>query len=88
MRTAASADQPDDTPPFGEPNRGVTPHDVVIMARSKTPKFPVTVTQLPLVRCSMCGRMLPHQKGAAADVLTAHYAQAHSDLLGRPDDQD
>ena len=87
MRTAAGVDQPDDTPPSGVPNRVVTPHDVVIMARSKTRKFPVTVTQLPLVRCSVCGRMLPHQKGAAADVLTVHYAQAHSDLLGGTDDQ-
>lgn len=52
------------------------------MAKSKPRTFPVTVTQLPLVRCAICGRMLPHQKGAAAEALTAHYAQAHGDLIG------
>ena len=52
-----------------------------IMVRSKTRKFPVTVTQLPLVRCAICGRMLAHQKGAAAEALTVHYTRAHGDRI-------
>jgi hypothetical protein len=68
----------------------VTPDDVITMATSKTPRFPVTVTQLPLVRCAVCARTLAHQKGAAADVLTAHYTRQHPELLGLApvDDED
>ena len=51
------------------------------MAKSKPRTFPVTVTQLPLVRCAICGRMLAHQKGAAAEALTAHYTQAHGNRI-------
>jgi hypothetical protein len=57
------------------------------MAGSKTPRFPVTVTQLPLVRCAVCGRMLAHHPGAAGDVLTRHYTEQHPETLGlQPDD--
>lgn len=59
------------------------------MAASKTPRFPVTVTQLPLVRCAVCDRTLAHQPGAAGDVLTRHYTEKHPEVLGlAPDDED
>ena len=51
------------------------------MPRSKS-TFPVTVTQLPLVRCTVCGRTIAHREGQAGAVLTAHYAKAHPEMLG------
>ncbi len=42
----------------------------------------MTVTQLPLVRCAVCGRTLAHQKGSAGDVLTRHYTERHPEILG------
>jgi hypothetical protein len=58
------------------------------MATSRTPRFPVTVTQLPLVRCAVCARTLAHQKGAAADALTTHYSRQHPELLGLTPEDD
>jgi hypothetical protein len=53
------------------------------MSRSDSAKFPVTVTQLPVVRCEVCGRTLAHRPGKASDVLTRHYAKMHPDATGR-----
>jgi hypothetical protein len=36
-------------------------------------RHPVTVTQLPLVRCTVCRRTLAHRPGQASAVLTKHY---------------
>ena len=59
------------------------------MTTAKTPKagrsrrtYPVEVTQLPLVRCAVCGRTIAHRPGQASVVLTDHYAAAHADLAG------
>jgi hypothetical protein len=52
-------------------------------------RFPVTVTQLPVVRCQICGRTVAHRAGDASAVLTAHYRRAHADALpgqARPSD--
>jgi hypothetical protein len=41
----------------------------------------VTVTQLPLIRCEICGRTLAHQPGQASTVLTKHYLRMHPEAL-------
>jgi len=51
--------------------------------RAGRTSFPVTVTQLPVMRCEVCGRRLAHRAGDASTVLTAHYEREHPDLLGR-----
>jgi hypothetical protein len=47
-------------------------------------RFPVTVTQLPVVRCQVCQRTIAHQPGKASEVLTEHYRRAHPAKLGLP----
>jgi hypothetical protein len=51
------------------------------MSRSESSRFPVTVTQLPLIRCELCGRTLAHQPGQASAVLTKHYLRMHPAAL-------
>jgi hypothetical protein len=46
-------------------------------SRSARRTFPVTVRQLPVVRCEICGRTLAHQTGRANEILTAHYSREH-----------
>jgi hypothetical protein len=52
------------------------------------PRFPVTVTQLPVLRCEICQRTIAHKPGQASEVLTEHYRRAHPESLeaaaGRP----
>ncbi|MFN0282258.1 MAG: hypothetical protein ACKVZ6_09840 [Kineosporiaceae bacterium] len=50
-------------------------------ASRRARSFPVTVTQLPVARCEVCGRSLAHRKGDANAVLTTHYERDHPDLL-------
>jgi hypothetical protein len=45
--------------------------------------YPVTVTQLPLVRCAVCRRTVAHRPGEASVVLTKHYEKAHPEMVGR-----
>jgi hypothetical protein len=51
------------------------------MSRSDSPKFPVTVTQLPVTRCEVCGRTLAYRAGQASEVLTKHYEKMHPDAF-------
>jgi hypothetical protein len=51
------------------------------MSRSEGPRFPVTVTRLPVTRCEVCGRTLAHRPGQASAVLTKHYLRMHPDAL-------
>jgi hypothetical protein len=51
------------------------------MSRSDSPKFPVTVSQLPVTRCDICGRTLAYRPGKASEVLTTHYTKMHPDAL-------
>jgi len=46
----------------------------------KSKSFPVTVTHLPTVRCSICGRTVAH-RDSAADALTEHYRRSHPEQL-------
>jgi hypothetical protein len=50
---------------------------------SKPPRrFPVTVTQLPVVRCEICRRTVAHRPGQASQALTEHYRREHPEALG------
>lgn len=53
------------------------------MSRRRSRSFPVTVTQMPTVRCKVCGATLAHLRGEAGRVLTAHYEAAHAAVLRR-----
>ena len=72
---AGAADRGDDGPPA-----------VVSRPRARKPQsrtFPVTVTQMPTVRCQVCGEVVPHLKGRLTAVLTEHYEREHRHLLNR-----
>jgi hypothetical protein len=43
------------------------------MSKFTRSSHPVTVTQLPLVRCAVCRRTVAHRPGQASVVLTKHY---------------
>jgi hypothetical protein len=45
------------------------------------PRFPVTVTQLPVLRCQICKRTIAHRPGQASAVLTEHYRREHPESL-------
>jgi hypothetical protein len=51
------------------------------MSNSTPSRYPVTVTQLPLVRCAVCQRTVAHQPGEAGAALTRHYAKAHPEIV-------
>ena len=51
------------------------------MSSSSFSRYPVTVTQLPLVRCAVCRRTVAHRPGEASAVLTKHYQKAHPELV-------
>lgn len=52
------------------------------MSNSSNRRFPVTVTQLPVVRCDVCGRTVAYRPGTVSETLTEHYRRAHPDQLG------
>ncbi len=52
------------------------------MSKPRPRRFPVTVTQLPVVRCEICSHTLAHRPGQASQVLTEHYRREHPDALG------
>ena len=45
------------------------------------PRFPVTVTRLPVLRCQICQRTIAHRPGQASVVLTEHYRRVHPESL-------
>ena len=55
------------------------------MKNSTSSRFPVTVTQLPVVRCRICSRTLAHRPGQASAVLTQHYTRVHPETLAGPE---
>ena len=60
------------------------------MSSSDSPRYPVTVTQLPVTRCQICRRTVayrPGQAGAASAALTEHYRRAHPEALGGESDK-
>jgi hypothetical protein len=52
------------------------------MSKPSSRRFPVTVTQLPVVRCEICQRTVAHRPGQASQVLTEHYRREHPEALG------
>jgi hypothetical protein len=54
------------------------------MSTSRSRRFPVTVTQLPVTRCQICDRTLAYRPGNISEVLTEHYRRAHPETLGVP----
>ena len=54
------------------------------MSTSRSRRFPVTVTQMPVTRCQICHRTLAYRPGNISEVLTEHYRRAHPEALGVP----
>jgi BED zinc finger len=54
------------------------------MSNSSSRHFPVTVTQLPVVRCEICRRTVAYRPGTVTETLTEHYRRAHPEALGLP----
>jgi hypothetical protein len=52
------------------------------MSNATPSRRPVTVTQLPLVRCAICRSTVAHRPGQASAVLTKHYQKAHPEMVG------
>jgi hypothetical protein len=57
------------------------------MSQSKTRRFPVTVTQLPVVRCQVCQQTIACRPGQASAVMTEHYRRMHPDVLAAAADR-
>jgi hypothetical protein len=55
-----------------------------MMSTSRSRRFPVTVTQLPVTRCQICQRTVAYQPGNLSKVLTEHYRRDHPEELGLP----
>ena len=55
-----------------------------VMSNSRSRRFPVTVTQLPVTRCQICHRTVAYRPGDLSEVLTEHYHRAHPEALGLP----
>jgi hypothetical protein len=47
-----------------------------VMSKSRSRRFPVTITQLPVTRCQTCHRTVAHSPGNLSEVLTGHYRRA------------
>jgi hypothetical protein len=55
---------------------------MMVMSKPTRRTFPVTVTRLKMVRCTVCGRSVAQTGSAAGEVLTEHYRREHPELLG------
>jgi hypothetical protein len=51
------------------------------MSSSRSRRFPVTVTRLPVIRCQICRRTIAWKPGQASAVLTEHYRREHPAAL-------
>jgi hypothetical protein len=57
------------------------------MSQSKSSRFPVTVTQLPVVRCQVCQQTIACRPGQASAAMTEHYRRMHPDVLAAAADR-
>jgi hypothetical protein len=48
------------------------------MSNSSSHRFPVTVTQLPVMRCQICHRTVGCRPGNGSEVLIEHYRRANA----------
>jgi hypothetical protein len=55
-----------------------------MMSNSRSRRFPVTVSHLPVMRCQICHRTVAYRPGKASEVMTEHYRRAHPEALGLP----
>jgi hypothetical protein len=55
-----------------------------VMSNSKSRRFPVTVTLLPVTRCQICHRTVAYSPGTLSEVLTEHYRRVHPEVLAVP----
>jgi hypothetical protein len=55
-----------------------------VMSTSRSRRFPVTVTHLPVTRCQICHQTVAYRPGSLSEVLTEHYRRAHPQALGMP----
>jgi hypothetical protein len=55
-----------------------------VMNNSRSRRFPVTVTELPVTRCQVCHRTVANKPGNLSEVLTGHYRRAHPQAPGLP----
>jgi hypothetical protein len=58
--------------------------EVMNTPSSRTRRFLVTVTHLPVTRCQICHRTVAYQPGNLSEGLTEHYGQAHPEVLAVP----
>jgi hypothetical protein len=45
------------------------------MSKSPSRRFPVTVTELPVIRCQICHRTVAYGPGSPSGILTEHYGR-------------
>jgi hypothetical protein len=57
------------------------------MSKSNRPRFPVTVTRLPVSRCQICQRTIATRTGQASAALTEHYRREHPEILDTASDR-
>ncbi len=57
---------------------------IEVMTNSRSRRFPVTITHLPVTRCQICHRTVAYRPGNLSEVLTEHYRRAHPTALGLP----
>jgi hypothetical protein len=55
-----------------------------MMSKSRSRRFTVTVTHLPVTRCQICHRTVAYPLSNISDVLTGHYRRAHPEVLAIP----
>jgi len=53
-----------------------------VTSNSRSRRFPVTVTHLPVTRCQTCHRTLAYRPGNLSEDLTGHYRRAHPEAPG------
>jgi hypothetical protein len=51
---------------------------------SRSRRFPITVTHLPVTRCQLCHRTVAYRPSLLSEVLTDHYRLGHPEVLGIP----
>jgi hypothetical protein len=57
------------------------------MSKSNRPRFPVTISRLPVSRCEICQRTIATRTGQASAALTEHYRREHPEILATASDR-
>jgi hypothetical protein len=51
------------------------------MSTSRSSRFPVTITQLPVIRCQVCHNTIACRPGQTSATMTEHYRREHPEVL-------